>query len=232
MHLFYSTEISKDTIQLNNEESKHLSKVLRLNAGQKVVAIDGLGNHYTCIIELAHQKSAILRIEETVVKNELFGVEIAAAPTKNLNRWEWFLEKSTEIGIDAIHPIITYHSERKIVKHERQERILVSAMKQSYKATLPKLSEQLPFKAFLSHKFNGKKYIAHCYDDISRENLKSVHLEGEKALILIGPEGDFSKEEVEAAIAKGFISVSLSNSRLRTETAALVACHTINLINA
>lgn len=232
MHLFYSTDISENTVRLNNEESKHLAKVLRLNAGENVAVIDGKGKHYNCTVELAHQKSSMLKINETILKNEFFGVEIAAAPTKNLSRWEWFLEKATEIGIDAFHPIITFHSERRVVKRERQERILISAMKQSYKATLPALSDQTTFKKFISQEFEGNKYIAHCYEDLSRESLKNCHKKGEKALILIGPEGDFSKEEVELALENGFTAVSLSPSRLRTETAALVACHTINLMNA
>lgn len=232
MHLFYAPEVEKNRIVLSNEESKHLVKVLRLNIGDQVAAIDGKGNHYDCTVELAHQKSAVLKIDQTIAKNEVFGIEIAAAPTKNLSRWEWFLEKTTEIGIDAIHPIISYHSERKIVKQERQERILVSAVKQSYKATMPQLSAQQTFSNFIEQAFEGDKYIAHCYEDIPRKSLKTVHKKDSKALILIGPEGDFSRQEVEEAMSKGFVSVSLSESRLRTETAALVACHTIHLINA
>ena len=232
MHLFYSTSIAEDTIHLDPEESRHLAKVLRLEMGDKVVAIDGSGNQYDCEVLNAHQKKSVLSILEKTSRQEDFKVSIAAAPTKNLNRWEWFLEKVTEIGINSIHPIKSYHSERRVLKHDRQERILISAMKQSYKATLPQLSELTPFKKLIEQDFEQAKYIAHCYDDIPRESLKQVYSKGQKALILIGPEGDFSKEEVELAIAKGFQSVSLSESRLRTETAALVACHTIHLMNA
>ncbi|MBL4710702.1 MAG: 16S rRNA (uracil(1498)-N(3))-methyltransferase [Flavobacteriales bacterium] len=232
MQLFYATSIQKGTINLDPEESRHLAKVLRLTTGDRVSAIDGLGNQYVCEVLSAHPKNSVLTILEKTELKESFKVSIAAAPTKNLNRWEWFLEKATEIGIDEIYPFKSYHSERKLLKHDRQERILISAMKQSYKATLPKLSELTPFKNLIEQSFDHLKYIAHCYEDIPRESLKQVHPKGQKALILIGPEGDFSKEEVELAIAKGFKSVSLSESRLRTETAALVACHTIHLINA
>lgn len=232
MHLFYATTIQEQTIHLDPEESRHLAKVLRLKDGDRISVIDGLGNQYTCEVFHAHPKNSVLNILERKTLSEEFGVSIAAAPTKNLNRWEWFLEKATEIGIDEIYPIKSYHSERKVLKHDRQERILISAIKQSYKATLPKLSELTSFKKLIEQQFDHPKYIAHCYEEIPRVSLKQIHPRGQKALILIGPEGDFSKEEVELAIAKGFQSVSLSESRLRTETAALVACHTIHLINA
>lgn len=232
MHLFYATSILGSTVHLDTEESRHLAKVLRLNMGDQVEVIDGRGHQFHCEILLAHPKKTTLTILSQKDKKERFDISIAAAPTKNLNRWEWFLEKATEIGIDAIYPIKSYHSERKVLKRERQERILVSAMKQSYKATLPQLSELTSFKQFIDMEFEGMKYIAHCYEDIPRESLKEIHSAKQKALILIGPEGDFSREEVELAIRKGFQSVSLSNSRLRTETAALVALHTIHMIHA
>ncbi|MFT7086027.1 MAG: 16S rRNA (uracil1498-N3)-methyltransferase, partial [Vicingaceae bacterium] len=166
MHLFYSTNILNNTITLDNEESKHLTKVLRLEMGDNVHVIDGKGARYLCSINLAHQKATQLTILEKEVVNETYGIEIAAAPTKNLNRWEWFLEKTTEIGIDAIHPFISFHSERKVLKKDRQERILVSAMKQSYKTKLPLLGELEKFKQLISKDFNGRKFICHCYDDL------------------------------------------------------------------
>lgn len=232
MHLFYSTDIQEKTITLNTEESKHLAKVLRLEMGEKVVVIDGKGTRYHCSILLAHQKASELTIDKQEIIDSDFGIEIAAAPTKNLNRWEWFLEKSTEIGIDAIHPFIGFHSERKVLKRDRQERILISAMKQSYKAKLPTLSELQKFKTLIKVDFEGQKFIAHCYDELPKTSLKKAHKKGEKALLLIGPEGDFSKEEVLQAIENGFEPIDLGESRLRTETAALVACHTIHLLNA
>jgi 16S rRNA (uracil1498-N3)-methyltransferase len=232
MHLFYSTNISDNTISLDNEESKHLAKVLRLEMGDHVHVIDGKGTRYLCSILIAHQKATQLTILEKEVVNETYGIEIAAAPTKNLNRWEWFLEKTTEIGIDAIHPIVSFHSERKVLKKDRQERILVSAMKQSYKTKLPKLSELEKLKNFISRDFAGRKFICHCYDELPKKSLNESFKKGEKALLLIGPEGDFSKEEVELAMKKGFEPIGLGESRLRTETAAIVACHTIHILNA
>ena len=232
MHLFYSTNISEKTITLDNEESKHLAKVLRLEMGEKVQVIDGKGTRYDCEVQLAHQKSTQLTILNQEVVNETYGIEIAAAPTKNLNRWEWFLEKTTEIGIDAIHPIVSFHSERKVLKKDRQERILVSAMKQSYKTKLPRLSELEKFKEFVKKDVKGRKFICHCYSDLTKKTLNETYKKGEKALLLIGPEGDFSQEEVELAIQHGFEPIALGESRLRTETAAVVACHTIHVLNA
>jgi 16S rRNA (uracil1498-N3)-methyltransferase len=231
MHLFYATNIEKQDIILDAEESRHLAKVLRLNDGEIVHVIDGKGIRFKCTIISANPKKALLKIDSKEEINEFFGLSIAAAPTKNLNRWEWFLEKSTEIGIDAIFPINTYHSERKVLKRERQERILISAMKQSYKATLPTLSEIEKFDKLIKQKFEGQKFIAHCYENIPKEALKSVFNKRENALILIGPEGDFSELEVNKAIGVGFIPISLGQSRLRTETAALIACHSIHLLN-
>ena len=232
MHLFYSSNISDNTITLDNEESKHLAKVLRLEMGENVHVIDGKGTRYLCSILVAHQKATQLTILEKEVVNETYGIEIAAAPTKNLNRWEWFLEKSTEIGIDAIHPIVSFHSERKVLKKDRQERILVSAMKQSYKTKLQQLSELEKFKQFITKEFDGRKFICHCYDELQKKSLNESYKKGEKALLLIGPEGDFSKQEVELAIKEGFEPIGLGESRLRTETAAIVACHTIHVLNA
>lgn len=232
MHLFYSTNISENTITLDNEESKHLAKVLRLEMGEKVQVIDGKGTRFHCEVQVAHQKATQLAILKKEVVNETYGIEIAAAPTKNLNRWEWFLEKTTEIGIDAIHPITSFHSERKVLKKDRQERILVSAMKQSYKTKLPQLSELEKFKQFVKKDFNGRKFICHCYDDLPKKTLNETYNKGEKALLLIGPEGDFSKEEVALALENNFEPIALGESRLRTETAAIVACHSIHVLNA
>lgn len=231
MHLFYSTNIQENRIELDADESRHLSKVLRLTNGDQVVVVDGRGSWFICEILEAHTKKAILAVRKQEDRSQDFRVEIAAAPTKNLNRWEWFLEKATEIGINAIHPVLTSHSERKVLKRERQEKILISAMKQSYKAEQPILSDFIKYSDFIKLPFEGEKYIAHCVDELPKMKLKSIHPKGKKALILIGPEGDFSPEEISAAIAAGFKPVSLGTSRLRTETAAIVACHTIHQIN-
>jgi len=231
MPLFYTPTKSDQIIELSQEESRHLSKVLRLKNGDFAEVIDGKGNLYQCRVVDNHPKKAVLEIENSRYTPSEFGVHIAAAPTKNLNRWEWFLEKACEVGIDRISPILTANAERKILKPERQERILISAIKQSLKATLPKLDELKPLGNLISENFEGKKYIAHCHPATSKMHLKKIHPKGEKALILIGSEGDFSSDEILAAEAKGFQPISLGSSRLRTETAALLACHIINLIN-
>ena len=231
MHLFYSKNISKKEIQLDAEESRHLVKVLRLTDGEECHVIDGIGNRYHCRINAAHPKKAILTILSKEKIQENFGIHIAAAPTKNLNRWEWFLEKATEMGIDRISPITSFHSERKVLKQDRQERILVSAMKQSYKTTLPQLDELCKFDAFIKQEFEGQKFIAHCYDSMPKKALKDVFKANKPAILLIGPEGDFSEQEVQEAMNCGFQAISMGESRLRTETAAIVACHSIHLLN-
>ena len=152
------------------------------------------------------------------------------APTKNIDRTEWFTEKATEIGFDELSFLNCRYSERKVIKKERIEKILVSAVKQSLKATMPVLNEMTDFNKFVSRDFKGQKFIAHCYEG-EKPLLKDILRSGEDALVMIGPEGDFSEEEVAKAIAAGFQPVSLGKSRLRTETAALVACHTLNLLN-
>lgn len=232
MHLFFATHRAGNNIELDPEESRHLAKVLRLREGDQVQAMDGKGNIFTCSIADANQKKAQLNIITQDSKEEYFGVHLAVAPTKNINRWEWFLEKATEIGIDEISPIITSQSERKVVKADRNNRILISAVKQSQKANLPKLGNLSSFKDFINIDFEGEKFIAHCNSKFERIALKEIHQVGKNALVLIGPEGDFNEEEIQLALSKGFKSVLLSESRLRTETAAIVACHTLNLCNA
>ena len=157
-------------------------------------------------------------------------LHLAMAPTKNMDRIEWFAEKATEIGFDELTFLNCRYSERKVVKNERIEKILVSAVKQSLKASVPVLNEMIDFDKFISQDFNGQKFIAHCYPG-EKPLLKDLIRRGEDVLVLIGPEGDFSEEEVEKAIKSGFQPISLGRSRLRTETAALVACHIMNLIN-
>ena len=155
---------------------------------------------------------------------------MAVSPTKNIDRYEWFLEKATEIGMDTIIPLIGRYSERKEIKPDRLEKVMISAIKQSIKAYLPQLQPIQTFKALLKTPATGQRFIAHCYEG-EKVLLRDAVVKGKDVLILIGPEGDFSEEEVQAAILAGFVPVSLGAARLRTETAALVACHTVNLIN-
>ena len=231
-NLFYAPDIEGKFYQLPEDESKHLIRSLRRKTGDKVYFTDGKGFFYDCKIIDDHPKHAIVEViskEEGTDKKEFF-LQIAIAPTKNINRFEWFLEKTTEIGIDRITPFISFHSERKDIKNERLERVIIAAVKQSLKSHKPVLDKLTPFKDLISRPFNGKKYIAYIDDDVETL-LGKAYSPGENALILIGPEGDFSKEEFLEAKNKGFIPVSLGKSRLRTETAGIVACHTINLIN-
>lgn len=232
MQLFYFPNISGTEIILDETESKHVIRVLRLQNGNRVQVVDGKGGFYLAEIVDANQKKcrlSIIKSQKEFGKRN-FHLHIAIAPTKNIDRFEWFLEKATEIGIDEITPLLTSHSERKTVNPERLEKILVSAMKQSLKAYLPKLNELTSFKELVTNYKTENKFIAYC-DDIQKTHLKDLANQGKDTLILIGPEGDFSPEEVKLAIENGYNVVSLGTSRLRTETAGIVACHIVNLAN-
>ncbi|MDR1092226.1 MAG: 16S rRNA (uracil(1498)-N(3))-methyltransferase [Prevotella sp.] len=229
--IFYTPDILTDP-ELPLEEAQHCIKVLRKKEGDEILLADGNGNFYDAAILQANPKHCIVNIIRSISrgKNRNFNIQIAFAPTKNMDRVEWFAEKATEIGIDHFFPILCQYSERKEIKLQRIEKILVSAMKQSQKAYLPQLDEMQSFSQFVKQEFNGQKFIAHCYPQ-EKPILKEVYKKGTNALILIGPEGDFSEKEVEEAIRSGFQPVSLGESRLRTETAALAACHAIHVLN-
>ena len=229
MHVFYTPDIQTST-ELPEEEAQHCVRVLRLTAGDEISLTDGKGNFYRAEISVATHKRCLVNIKETIYQEPLWDghLHIAMAPTKNMDRNEWFAEKATEIGFDELTFLNCRFSERKVIKTERIEKILVSAIKQSLKARLPRLNEMTDFCTFIEQDFKGQKFIAHCYEG-EKPLLKDVLTKGEDALVLIGPEGDFSEEEVKKAIEKGFVPISLGKSRLRTETAALVACHTMNM---
>ncbi len=232
MQLFYTPDIKTNIYTLNEIESKHCIKVLRLNVNDHIQLIDGKGNFYEAKIIDSNPKKCIVEIIETTKD---FGkrnhyLHIAIAPTKNIDRFEWFLEKATEIGIDEITPILCEHSERKTIKAERLEKIIVSAIKQSIKAYKPKLNDLMNYSDFIQQNFNGVKYIAHCEEN-KKVLLKNTYSKGQNVIILIGPEGDFSPKEIDKAINNNFTEISLGENRLRTETAGVVACHTINLLN-
>lgn len=231
--LFYVPNIDQSNF-LPEEESHHAVKVLRLVEGDPVELVDGRGNYYTAEISFAHHKKCEVRILEKIENyNPLpCHIHIAIAPTKNMDRIEWFAEKVTEIGVGEITPLLCDHSERKVIKIDRLEKIVVSAMKQSKKATMPTLNEMCSFKQFMKQykDFAGKKYIAHCYEQ-DKKSLVKDYVKGNDAIVLIGPEGDFSEEEVRLAIENGFVPVTLGESRLRTETAGIAACHTIHVVN-
>ena len=229
--IFFTPDIQTN-VELPLEEAQHCVRVLRKKEGDEILLTDGKGAFYDAEIIQAHPKHCIVNILNVISQSKpwAFDLQIAFAPTKNMDRIEWFAEKATEIGIDRLSPLLCAHSERKEIKNARIEKILVSAMKQSQKAYLPLLDDMSTFRSFVKQDFKGDKYIAHCYDG-EKQLLKDVYPKGNPALILIGPEGDFSEEEVALAVDCGFRPISLGNSRLRTETAALVACHTIHVLN-
>lgn len=231
MHVFYTPDIQIQP-ELPAEEAAHAVRVLRLQSGDEVMLTDGKGNFYRAEIGIATSKRCLVNILETLPQEPLWTghLHIAMAPTKNMDRTEWFAEKATEIGFDELTFLNCRFSERKVIKTERIAKILVSALKQSLKARLPRLNEMTDFDKFIAQPFPGQKFIAHCYEG-EKPLLKDIVHRGEDALVLIGPEGDFSEEEVEKATAHGFVPISLGRSRLRTETAALVACHILNLQN-
>ncbi|MBZ9729653.1 16S rRNA (uracil(1498)-N(3))-methyltransferase [Salegentibacter sp. JZCK2] len=234
MQLFYTPNIEKTDKQIvfPKDESRHIAKVLRKNPGDSLKVTNGKGSLFTAEIITADPKqclATIIEVEEE--KPKKYRLHLAVAPTKMNDRYEWFLEKATEIGVDEITPIICDHSERKTIKLNRYERVLQSAMKQSLHFSLPIINEAVNFSEFLVNETEAQKFIAHCEENIPRLSLKNEAKPKENICILIGPEGDFSPEEIEQAIEKGWNAVSLGDSRLRTETAAMVACHTIALIN-
>jgi 16S rRNA (uracil1498-N3)-methyltransferase len=234
MHLFYTPDIAPTHPQyfLNEEESKHAVRVLRLEVGSEVQLIDGKGGLYNAQIKDAHPKRTILQITNVITgynKRDHY-LHIAIAPTKNLDRLEWFLEKATEIGIDEISLIICHRSERKEAKIERLNKIITAAVKQSLKAYHPVLNEPISFNKFLAQSFDGQKFIAHCEDSEKTSLSAEIEKQG-KYLILIGPEGDFSPAEIDGALQNGYKAITLGDSRLRTETAALEACFEVNFLN-
>ena len=233
MQLFYNSEIKQGdlTYFFDKEESKHIVKVLRKKEGDTIFITNGLGFLFESEIILASEKKCEVKIaKETFQQPVAFYTHIAVAPTKMNDRLEWFLEKATEIGIHEITPIICDHSERKVYKIDRAEKIIQAAMKQSLHYYLPKINEPISLSQFVKLNFEGQKFIAHC-EETDKKSFKNEIKQKEKITILIGPEGDFSTKEINLAIANQFIPVTLGNTRLRTETAALVACHTIALKN-
>lgn len=234
MQLFYHPEVSENDkeVRFSKEESRHIIKVLRKNEGDHLHLTNGKGFLFETEITLADQNNCRARILSSEKEPPPpYYLHLAVAPTKMNDRYEWFLEKATEIGIQEISPVICDHSERKVVKIERYQRIIQSALKQSLHARMPVINEAVSFSEFLKREISGAKFIAHCEEDQPRKLFSKGVKKGISATVLIGPEGDFSSEEIEQAIQADWEPVSLGNSRLRTETAAIVACHTVALIN-
>ncbi len=233
MQLFYAPDIDIDTIEFtfDKEESKHIVKVLRKLEGSILHITNGKGFLFICEVILASERKCVVKINESqFTEPRSFRIHMVVAPTKMNDRYEWFLEKAAEIGVDEITPIICDHSERKIIKTERFDKIIQSAMKQSLQFFLPKLNEPISLKDFINKKQDGNLCIAHC-EETDKKLLKEVIKSNEKFTVLIGPEGDFSEKEIQLALSNNYIPVSLGNTRLRTETAAVVACHSIVYAN-
>lgn len=232
MHLFYTPDIDGLSYTLNEEESKHCARVLRLGIGDVVNLIDGRGGFYTAhIVDPDHRRTR-LEIDEHIAEygKRNHYLHIAIAPTKNIDRIEWFLEKATEIGVDEISLIIADRSERKETKNVRLEKIITAAIKQSLKAYHPVLNEAIKLKDFLKKPFDGHKLMAHCMDE-EKAFIKDFYQPEGRYLILIGPEGDFSPAELQIAQEHNFKGISLGDSRLRTETAALASCFEVNFLH-
>lgn len=235
MQLFYNPTITKDSkeIKFDKEESRHIFKVLRKQEGSVLNLTNGKGFFFKVRLIQSNLKNCMATVLEVKKQEPLpYSLHLVVAPTKLNDRYEWFLEKATEIGVTEITPIICEHSERKIIKIERFEKKIQSAMKQSLSAFLPKINKAIPFGDFLKLQKGNlhQKLIAHC-EESKKQSLKSVLKPNDNTILLIGPEGDFSTNEINESIKAGFIPVTLGTSRLRTETAAIVACHSVAFIN-
>ncbi|MBP6180558.1 16S rRNA (uracil(1498)-N(3))-methyltransferase [Flavobacterium sp.] len=233
MQLFYNPNINETTenFSFDKEESKHIIKVLRKKDNDILYVTNGLGYLFKTEITLASDNKCTVKIisfEKTAPSK--FNLHLAVAPTKMNDRFEWFLEKATEIGIYEITPIICDRSERKVINNERFDKILLTAMKQSNVLFLPKLNKAIYFKEFIKQKREGLSFIAHC-EETNKKTLKSALEINKNVTVLIGPEGDFSEKEIELALDNNYVPVSLGNTRLRTETAAIVACHSVVFVN-
>ena len=233
MTLFYIHGASSNLQFLPKEESKHAVKVLRLQTGDLLAITNGIGEIFTAKIVFPNQKKCEVTIFETEnFKRKSYRIHMAVAPTKLNDRYEWMLEKMTEMGVDEITPIICHRSERKVLKLERMERILISAVKQSWKAYMPVINEPVKYAEFIKTAKFDQQFIAHCNGGCGSDmHLKSMSRINQNIGVLIGPEGDFTETEVELATKNGWIKTGLGSARLRTETAGLVACFTLNLIN-
>ncbi len=233
MHLFYSSALDRESAILTPDESYHCTKVLRLTKGQEISVTDGKGNMAYGIINQPDIRNCSIKIQKYISEygKRDYDLCIAISPLKNRDRFEWFIEKSVELGIDTIVPLISSRSEKYNIRYDRLEKIILSAMKQSVKAYLPVMTKATEFSSFIKDATGASLFIAHC-NETDRLPLTQVLRSGESVTIMIGPEGDFSPEEVSQAIALGFKGVSMGESRLRTETAGIAACHSVYFVNS
>ncbi|MBI1224187.1 MAG: 16S rRNA (uracil(1498)-N(3))-methyltransferase [Bacteroidetes bacterium] len=235
MIIFFCNQIKGEFAYFSEEESKHCSQVLRKKPGDLVQFIDGIGHWYTGQISEASKRQVVVKItkKEAGTDHTGFRLHMAVAPLKSMDRFEWFLEKATEIGVDEITPLMTEHTERSKLRYDRLEKIILSAAKQCLRTRLPKLNELVDFEVFMktfATKEASSRFIPHCHV-ANLPHLKNNCQAAGDVTILIGPEGDFSLQEVQIAKSNGFLEVGLGANRLRTETAAIVACHTVHLAN-
>jgi 16S rRNA (uracil1498-N3)-methyltransferase len=233
MQIFYAPDIAGNHYTLDEKESRHCIRVLRMTGGTPVRMIDGKGSLYEAVITDPDPFRCSLSITGVIrdFEKRNYRLHIAISPLKNYERFEWFVEKSVEIGIDEITPLISLKTEKPGIKKERVSNLIISAMKQSLKSKLTKLNDPCKFDDFISINHQGCKMIAHCINEPARVKIGDAYLKGNDALLLIGPEGDFTEEEVKSATAAGFIPVHLGQSRLRSETAGIAACYSIYYIN-
>ena len=232
MQWFFTKEVNNNHFEFDPEESKHCIRVLRLKKGDKLILTDGKGRTFSGTLVDDNPKKCAINIDKitNVDKPRNYLLQIAVSPTKNIARFEWFIEKAAEIGVDKIIPLQCEHSERIRLNHDRLEKILISAVKQSQQPWLPELTQLMTFSSLINQKIQGQRFIAYL-DENHQTTIKNASKQGYDTLILIGPEGDFSKDEIKQALEAGFQPVSLGPNRLRTETAALLACHTVVLLN-
>ncbi len=234
MQIFYSATIDEDIISLDAIESGHAVRVLRKKLGDMLSVVDGEGTLYSAELIDDNHKRCLLRISSKIENygKRDYSLHIALAPTKSIDRYEWFLEKSTEIGCDSFTPLLCSRSERKVVKDERCLKVVVSAVKQSLKAFTPRSASLTSFTTFMKQDFAGcKKFIAHCEESSEKVLLRDLVTKGDDVVVLIGPEGDFSPQEVALAREQGFVEVSLGDSRLRSETAGVFVASLLNIVN-
>ena len=229
---FYAPDI-KESLTLPESDSGHCCRVLRMKNGDEVEIIDGRGNSFHCVITDAHPKHTKIRIlsEQIEPKHWIGKITLAVAPTKNIDRMEWLLEKAVEIGVDRIVLLKCTRSERKDVKIERLDKIIVSAMKQSMKASKPIIEGMIKFSDFILEKSVAQKFVGYCAPEYPKVRLVDEYTPGRDAIIMVGPEGDFTKEEIDMAVSNGYKCVTFGNTRFRTETAALYALSNIHTIN-
>ena len=230
MYWFFSDQIKGQIIHLTEEEARHCNKVLRMQSGDTIQVLDGKGNRYTAIIQSISKREVQAYIQDThTTPAPAYAIHLAIAPTKNISRLEWCIEKVCEMGITSISPILCQRSERKVIKQERLQKILMAAVKQSQKAFLPTLHPLMSIKDYLQQPLLGAKYICHCaYDD--NTHLAKLYNKSSPIHIMIGPEGDFHPDEVKLAIQAGYQSAGLGTERLRTETAGVYACSVIHTL--